>query len=69
MKWTTLYFVHHRNLWYSRRQETGNPMPGSSEYCEKKIHQWEEMARIADFQFKTADPDYVGFWTPLVPTQ
>ncbi|MDX6295876.1 MAG: hypothetical protein QOH50_5046 [Kribbellaceae bacterium] len=66
MIWTTLYFMHQRDVWY-RTLSDQNGDKGLIAYCEKKIYHWEEMARVADFQFRSANEDYPGVWCPIVP--
>ena len=69
MIWTTLYFIHQRDMWQSRLQSSRSVVrrkEGFMAYCEKKIYIWEEMARIADIQFQEADTDYCPVWKPLI---
>jgi hypothetical protein len=69
MIWTTRYFMHERDLWYGRLanlREQGSSKPGHEAYCEQKISQWEEYARIAAFQFRKANEDFPNVWIPIV---
>ena len=69
MIWTTLYFMHQRDLWYSRLQALPwmvGSSPGHEAYCQQKISHWEEFARIAEHQFKIANPDFPTTWRPIV---
>ena len=69
MVWTTLYFMHERDTWYSRLvtlREQGLNQGDHEAYCEQKISQWEEFARLAAFQFRNANPDFPTTWVPLV---
>jgi hypothetical protein len=69
MVWTTLYFMYHRDIWYSRLralpQIPGNS-PGHAAYCQQKMWQWEEFARSADFSFKRTNPDFPATWRPII---
>lgn len=69
MVWTTLYFMHQRDSWYNRlvqlRLESGGH-GGHAAYCEEKMAQWEEYARVAAFQFRSANPEVQDVWRPLV---
>ena len=69
MVWTTLYFAHQRDVWYNRllqlRMRT-NRLKGHEAYCEEKMFHWEEFARVADFQFRSTNPDFPDVWSPLV---
>jgi len=69
MVWTTLYFMHERDTWYSRLvtlREQGLNQGGHEAYCEQKISQWEEFAQLAAFQFRNANPDLPTIWVPLI---
>jgi hypothetical protein len=69
MVWTTLYFMHQRDDWYSRLQELRQTLPkspGHEAYCEQKMAQWEEFARIASFQYRQVNPDFPLTWRPIV---
>ena len=69
MIWTTRYFMHQRDVWYGRLVLLHDKSPrryGHEAYCEQKISQWEEFARLAAFQFRKANPDFPETWTPLV---
>lgn len=69
MVWTTLYFMNQRDVWYARLQmlrHIPGPSVGQIAYCEQKISQWEEFARIAAFQFRSANPAFPDTWTPIV---
>jgi hypothetical protein len=61
--------MHQRDVWYNRllglRTRTDR-RKGYEAYCEGKIFQWEEFARIADFQFRSSNPDFPVIWSPLV---
>jgi len=68
MIWTTLYFMHQRDIWYGRlvelRLETAENA-GLRSYCEQMMFQWEEFSRIADFQFRRGNADFPGVWRPI----
>ena len=69
MVWTILFFMHQRDIWYSQLQDLQKMESFSLEhkaYCEQMISQWEEFARIADFQFTEANPDFLPTWCPMV---
>lgn len=73
MVWTTLYFMHHRDTWYRRLCDIPVSMmdsdiiPGCIAYCQEKISQWEELARIADIQFRRSNSNFPATWVPLIP--
>jgi hypothetical protein len=72
MIWTTLYFMHERDKWYRRLlmfQEQGLDQHGHKAYCEEKIAQWEEFARLAAFQFRKANHEFPDTWTPIITNQ
>lgn len=69
MVWTTRYFVHQRDVWYGRLEHLRLLAPrqlGHEAYCEQNISKWEEFSRLAEFQFRTANPDFPNTWVPLV---
>jgi hypothetical protein len=69
MIWTTLYFMHQRDTWYSRLLQIrtlAECQPGKVAYCEEKIAHWEEFARLAAFNFRNANPDFPDIWRPIV---
>jgi hypothetical protein len=69
MVWTTMYFMHQRDIWYDRLlaiREAQGHLPGQEAYCEQKISQWEEFARVADFQFRRANADFPQTWRPII---
>lgn len=69
MVWTTLYFMHQRDLWYNRLctlQRDAVRRRGHEAYCEQRIGHWEEFARVAAFHFRSANPDFRDVWKPLV---
>jgi hypothetical protein len=69
MIWTTLFFMHQRDVWYSRSvglRDSQSFSPGHQAYCEQMIFQWEEMARIAAFQFRRVNKDFPETWRPIV---
>jgi hypothetical protein len=69
MVWTTRYFMYQRDLWYGRlcqlRPRTER-LWGHEAYCEEKISHWEELARIAAFQFRAVNSDFPETWRPIV---
>lgn len=69
MEWTTLYFMHQRDTWYFRLSELRQQSPrtrGHEAYCEKMIFRWEELGRLADSQYRVANPNFPLIWKPLV---
>jgi hypothetical protein len=71
MIWTTRYFMHQRDTWYGRLvalREQGVAQKGHEAYCEQMISQWEEFARLAEFQFRRANSDFPDTWVPIVPS-
>jgi len=68
MVWSTLYFMHRRDSWYSRlvqlRQQPKSF--GHRAYCEEMIFRWEEFGHLADAQYKLANTDFPSTWKPLV---
>jgi len=70
MIWTTLYFMHQRDAWYDRllqlRTNPEGQFHGHEAYCEEKISHWEEFARVAAFQFRSANLDYPDVWRPIL---
>jgi len=69
MVWTVLYFIFQRNKWQLRRQQQMTPTPsiGKIAYCEKQMHLWEELGRVANMQFANARETYPSdTWRPAV---
>ncbi len=69
MEWTTRYFMYERDVWYRRLvnlREEGSGGKGHEAYCEQQISQWEENARLAAFQFRKANPDFMDPWVPII---
>jgi hypothetical protein len=69
MVWTTHYFMYQRDVWYSRLvniREQGVTEKGHDAYCEQQISQWEEYARLAAVQFRTANHDFPDTWIPII---
>jgi hypothetical protein len=69
MIWTTLYFMHQRDVWYGHLlalRECTSDSHGHRAYCEQMISQWEEFSRTADFQFRRANNEFPGVWKPIV---
>ena len=70
MVWTTLYFMHQRDVWHGQLISVASNTDrqrGHEAYCEEKIFYWDELARIAAFQFRCANADYPDTWRPLIP--
>jgi hypothetical protein len=71
MIWTTRYFMHQSNVWYERLcalRQTTPRSPGHEAYCEEKISEWEELGRIADFQFHQVWLNMPATWKPAGAT-
>jgi hypothetical protein len=70
MLWTTLYFMHQRDKWYSRLVTLRKTLErgwGHEAYCEKMIFRWEELSRLAEIQYRVANPNFPATWIPLIP--
>jgi uncharacterized Zn finger protein len=69
MVWTTRYFMNQRDVWYERLVDLRAQQPkqeGLEAYCEQNISQWEEYARLAEFQFRKANPEFGNTWVPII---
>lgn len=69
MEWTVLYFVFQRNKWQLRRQEQLDQKEHSGKiaYCEKQMHLWEELGRVANMQFADVRKSYpADIWRPAI---
>jgi len=69
MIWTTRYFMHQRDTWYSRLIDLRRDSPrslGAEAYCEEMIFRWEELGRLADTLYRMANVDFPPIWKPLV---
>lgn len=69
MEWSTRYFMHQRDTWYARLLDLRLHQEGASgyaAYCEEMIFRWEEFGRLADAQYRIANPDFPPIWKPLV---
>ncbi|MDX6295932.1 MAG: hypothetical protein QOH50_5173 [Kribbellaceae bacterium] len=69
MIWTTRYFMNQRDVWYDRLvnlRTNGINQSGRNAYCEQMIAQWDEFARLAQFQFRLANPDFPDTWVPII---
>lgn len=69
MEWTTRYFMHQRDIWYSRMASLRHQSvraSGHEAYCEEMIFQWEELGRLSDIQFRIANTEFPSTWKPLV---
>jgi hypothetical protein len=69
MVWTTLFFMNQSNTWSLRLKQVRQSLPyafGRHAYCEQMICQWEELGRIADLQFRAANPQFPPTWNPIV---
>ena len=59
--------MHHSNVWHERLcslRQTSPRLPGHEAYAEEQISQWEELGRIADFQFRQAWLNMPPTWKP-----
>jgi hypothetical protein len=69
MVWTTRYFMYQRDTWYKRLvilRAQDVKQKGHEAYCERNISQWEEFARLAEFQFRNANPEFPNTWVPII---
>lgn len=63
--------MHERDNWYAHLvafRDQGVAPKGHEAYCEQKISQWEEYARLAEFQFGRANSDFPNTWVPIIPS-
>lgn len=70
MIWTTRYCMHQSDLWYERLCQLGQTTPrrpGHEAYCEEKLAEWEELGRVADFQFHQVWSQMPATWKPTGP--
>ena len=71
MEWTTLYFMHQRDMWYLRlaglRQKSPRFM-GHEAYCEEMMFHWEEFGRLAEVQYWAVNAQFPLIWKPIVTT-
>ena len=69
MQWSTLYFMYQRDTWYSRLIDLRHRVEetaGHAAYCEEMMFRWEELARLANTQYRVANTDFLPTWIPVV---
>ena len=69
MEWTTLYFMHQRDVWYFRLaslRQTSPRLMGQEAYCEEMMFRWEEFGRLAEVQYRAVNSQFPLIWKPIV---